>query len=107
VGRRYVLVDIDIPFSRFRRFRSVYREHVEWVLRHMRLGLAVRGMRALRSPSGNTHVLVHLDREVTEETALHLALCLGSDVAAFFEAMARLRQTGSSGYVPWSEKRAR
>lgn len=107
MGKRYILVDLDIPFIKFKKFKSIYREHVDWVLRHMRIGVGVRGFRALRSPSGNTHVLVHLDREVTEETALHLALCLGSDVAAFLEAMVRLRQTGTSGYVPWSEKRAR
>jgi len=103
----YVFVDLDIRYSAFKKVERYWREHLEWVLKHLRLDAKVVGYRARRSGSGNTHVLVYLDRPVPELDALHLALALGSDFKAVLEARLRLDALGFSDYFPWDKKRER
>ena len=103
----YVFVDLDIRYSVFRRIERYWREHLDWVTEHLKLDAKVVGYRARKSGSGNTHVLVYLDRPVPELDALHLAACLGSDFKAVLEARLRLDALGFSDYFPWEKKKER
>jgi hypothetical protein len=100
----YIFVDLDIRYSAFKRVERYWREHLDWVLSHLRLDAKVVGYRAKRSGGGNTHVLVFLDRPIPELDALHLAACLGSDFKAVLEARMRHDALGFTDYVPWEEK---
>jgi hypothetical protein len=101
----YIFVDLDIRYSMFKKVERYWREHLDWVVAHLKLDARVVGYRAKKSGSGNTHVLVYLDRPVPELDALHLALCLGSDLKAVLEARLRLDALGFADYVPWEEKK--
>ena len=101
----YVFVDLDIRYSIFRRIERYWKEHLDWVIERLRLDARIIGYRARKSGSGNTHVLVYLDRPIPELDALHLAACLGSDFKAVLEARMRYDALGFSDYVPWEKKR--
>jgi hypothetical protein len=101
----YIFVDLDIRYSAFKRVERYWREHLDWVIEHLRFDAKVIGYRAKRSGSGNTHVLVYLDRPVPELDALHLAAALGGDFKAVLEARLRLDALGFADYVPWEEKK--
>jgi hypothetical protein len=101
----YIFVDLDIRYSAFRKLEKYWKEHLDWVIEHLRLDAKVISYRAKRSGSGNTHVLVYLDRPVPELDALHLAAALGGDFKAVLEARLRLDALGFADYVPWEEKK--
>jgi len=101
----YVFVDLDIRYSMFRRLERYWREHLDWVIGHLKLDAKVIGYRARKSGGGNTHVLVYLDRPIPELDALHLAACLGSDFKAVLEARMRYDALGFSDYFPWEKKK--
>jgi hypothetical protein len=103
----YVFVDLDVRYSVFKKVERYWREHLEWVIEHLRLDARIIGYRAKRSGGGNTHVLVYLDRPIPELDALHLALALGSDFKAVLEARMRYDALGFSDYFPWEKKRER
>jgi hypothetical protein len=107
VETTYIFIDLDIRYSMFRKVERYWREHLDWVIEHLKLDAKVVGYRARRSGSGNTHVLVYLDRPIPELDALHLAACLGSDFKAVLEARMRLDALGFADYVPWEEKKER
>ena len=103
----YVFVDLDVKYSVFKKVERYWREHLDWVIKHLKLDAKIIGYRAKRSGSGNTHVLVYLDRPVSELDALHLALCLGSDFKAVLEARLRYDALGFADYVPWEKRKER
>ena len=103
----YVFVDLDVKYSVFKKVERYWKEHLDWVVNRLRLDAKIIGYRARRSGSGNTHVLVYLDRPIPELDALHLAICLGSDFKAVLEARMRLDALGFADYFPWDKKRER
>jgi hypothetical protein len=101
----YVFVDLDIRYSAFRKLERYWREHLDWVIRNLKLGARIIGYRAKRSGGGNTHILVFLDRPIPELDALHLAAALGGDFKAVLEARMRYDALGFSDYFPWEKKK--
>jgi len=103
----YVFVDLDVRYGVFKKVERYWREHLDWVISHLRIDARIIGYRAKRSGSGNTHVLVYLDRPIPELDALHLALALGSDFKAVLEARLRLDALGFADYFPWEKRKER
>lgn len=88
-----VFVDIDVSYTVVKYNKKALEEHLKWFFelypRAKMVGYAIE-----ESTSGNTHLLVYLDRPIPETEELHVATALGGDVALYFNAMRRKKVLG-------------
>jgi len=81
--RRAVFIDVDAPFEWVLKHMDYFREHLEWLKKHMNDMPNVVGIEVERSTNGYAHIIVHLDREIADGDENHLALAMGSSFALF------------------------
>jgi hypothetical protein len=104
-----VFVDIDMDYALFMSNIRYFEEHMNWVFDKLKLDVKPIGYRVLPSTNNNTHVIIYLDKAVTDLEELHLATALGGDYALYLNARQRYEILGYSDKVrfPKGEKHER
>jgi predicted DNA-binding ribbon-helix-helix protein len=91
--RNILLIDIDYDYENFMLYlKDFYVKHVYDVL--FRYGLLAEHIEFKRSSSGNTHVIIKLNREIDYHLMLRLMLALGCDLGLVSISLMRLKAFG-------------
>jgi len=104
-SRKAIYLDIDAPFEFVLAHLDFFKEHLEWLEKHMKSAPKVRGIEVERSTNGYAHIIVHLDREVTDIDENHYALAMGSSFALYVFAKMREKAIGTTDKVLFSNGR--
>jgi hypothetical protein len=104
-----IFVDIDMDYSLFMSHIRFFEEHMNWVFDKLKLDVKPIGYRVLPSTNNNTHVIIYLDKPITDLEELHLSTALGGDYALYLNARKRYEILGYSDKVrfPKGEKHER
>lgn len=97
--RRAVFLDIDAPFEWVLKHMDYFREHLEWLKGRIRDMPNVVGIEVERSTSGYAHIIVRLDREISDGDENHLALAMGSSFALYVFCKEREKALGITDKV--------
>jgi len=91
--KNVLLIDIDYNYENFMSYlKDFYVKHVNDLL--FRYGLLAEHIEFKRSSSGNTHVIIRLNREISYELMLKLMLALGCDLGLVSISLMRLKVFG-------------
>jgi len=74
-----VFVDIDMDYEMFMSNIRRFEEHMSWVFDKLKLDVKPIGYRVLPSTHNRVHVLIYLDKAITDLDELHLSTALGGD----------------------------
>ena len=101
-----IFVDIDIDYNCFMNNLRFFEEHMNWVFDRLKLDVKPIGYKVLPSTNNNTHVIIYLDKAISDLEELHLATALGGDYALYLNARQRYEILGYSDKVrfPKGEK---
>ena len=94
MSRRVLLIDIDVPYERFKPYVELYKGYVSWLA--SKLGLSIERVVVKESGGGNTHAMIVLGDGVslTEEEALYLEVAFGGSITRMLLLMDKLRGWG-------------
>jgi hypothetical protein len=91
--KNVLLIDIDYDYENFmNHLKDFYVKHVNDLL--FRYGLLPEHIEFKKSSSGNTHVMIRLNREISYELMLRLMLALGCDLGLVSISLMRLKAFG-------------
>jgi predicted DNA-binding ribbon-helix-helix protein len=91
--KNILLIDIDYDYENFmNHLKDFYVKHVNDLL--FRYGLLVEHIEFKKSSSGNTHVMIKLNREIDYHLMLRLMLSLGCDLGLVSISLMRLKAFG-------------
>lgn len=96
--KKHLFLDIDAPY----RFVVAYKK---WLLHHWDYVLPkltdarIVGYRIEESTNGNAHVVIYLDKAVSEDEELHLSTALGGSIGLYLISHMRLDAYGTSRKV--------
>jgi len=91
--KNVLLIDIDYNYDDFMNYlKDFYVKHVNDLL--FRYGLLAESIEFKKSSSGNVHVMIRLNREISYELMLKLMLALGCDLGLVSISLMRLKAFG-------------
>jgi len=104
-----IFVDIDMDYTLFMSNIRYFEEHMNWVFDKLKLDVKPIGYKVLPSTHDHVHVIIYLDKAITDLDELHLSTALGGDYALYLNARQRYEILGYSDKVrfPKGEKRER